>query len=296
MVGRNILENDLSSSYEILSPPRDQLDLLDRSLTDKYIQTHQPDMVIHAAGLVGGIHANMLRNAEFLVNNFNIGQNIILSAHSNGVKYFLNLGSSCMYPKNSDKPLNETKILSGKLEETNEGYAIAKIAIARLCEFITLSDKNRFYKTIIPCNLFGKYDNFDIETSHMIPAVIRKLHEAKISKKTNVKIWGNGKARREFMDAKDLANFIFYSIDKFEQMPQYINVGIGHDYSIDEYYHLIASVVQYEGTFLHDLSKPEGMKRKLVDISLQLDFGWKSKSTLIESLESAYAFYLDCQL
>lgn len=291
MVGRNILDNKAASNYILLSPNSKELNLLSYSQVYEYINFHKPDLVIHAAGKVGGIQANIANPISFLIDNMDMGRNIILASKQNNVKKLINLGTSCMYPKNALNPLKEEYILKGELEPTNEGYALAKVMVSKLCEYINFEDKNLSYKTIIPCNLYGKYDKFSPKNSHMLPAVIRKIDEAKINNKSTVEIWGNGFAKREFMYAEDLADFIFIAISKFEKLPQNINVGFGVDYSINEYYKTIAKVVGFEGDFTHDLSKPIGMKQKLMDNSLLVSFGWKPKIDLLEGINKTYNYY-----
>ena len=290
MVGQNILENVDAKKYSIMAPSSKELNLLDYSTVNLFIKKHQPDFIIHAAGLVGGIQANIKNPVNFLVKNTDIARNILLAAKENNIKNLLNLGSSCMYPKNAKNPLKEEFVLKGELEPTNEGYAIAKIYSARLCEYIGKENKNFQYKTAIPCNLYGKYDKFSLENSHLIPAVIKKIIDAK-KNQTKVIIWGDGKARREFMYAEDLANFIFYAIDNFKNMPQNLNVGLGTDYTINEYYKTIAAEIKFTGQFEHDLTKPVGMKQKLVDITKLTGFGWKSKTSLEQGIKKTIEFY-----
>lgn len=291
MVGRNILENEAISKYKILSPCRKELDLLSFASVDKYIKANNPDFIIHAAGKVGGIQANMAYPVSFLIDNLDIGRNIILAAKSNNVKNLINLSSSCMYPRDAKNPLSEDLILKGELEPTNEGYAIAKIMSTRLCEYIHKEDNSFNYKTIIPCNLYGRFDKFEPAHSHMIPAVIKKIDDAKMKGLDEIDIWGDGTARREFMYAGDLADFIGYAIDNFNKMPQNLNVGLGQDYSINEYYEIIADVIGFNGGFIHDLSKPIGMKQKLIDDTKLLEFGWSFKTTLREGIEQTYDYY-----
>lgn len=292
MVGRNILAHKKAELYQVFTPSSTELDLLDSQAAATYIKKIKPDVVIHAAGVVGGIQANLSRPVKFLVDNMNIGLNIITAARDNGVTQFLNLSSSCMYPRNGMNPLSEEQILAGELEPTNEGYALAKITSTRLCEYIRKEDESFQYKTIIPCNLYGKYDKFDPQNSHMIPAVIRKLHEAKVLNIPKIDIWGDGEARREFMYTQDLVDFIFYALERISEMPQNINVGLGFDYSINEYYSQIAKVVGFEGEFFHDLSKPVGMRQKLVDVSKLEKFGWSNKTSLNEGLKNTYDYFL----
>ena len=293
MVGKNILDHIDSKKYKILAPRKSELNLLKYNDVEGFIANNRPDLIIHAAGVVGGIEANISQPVNFFVDNIQMGINILKASMSNKVKKLINLSSSCMYPRNSEKALSEEQILTGELEPTNEGYAIAKCAITKLCEYINKEDNSLTYKSVIPCNLYGKYDNFDPTSSHMIPGVVRKMHEAKINNLKSVDIWGDGSARREFMFTSDLADFIFYSIKNFEKMPQNINVGIGLDYSINEYYKTIAKVIGFKGKFNNDLSKPVGMKRKLIDIKKLNKFGWSYKTSLETGVEKTYKYFLE---
>ena len=291
MVGKNLINHSKTANYKILAPSSKELNLLSYQETEDYIKENEPELVIHAAGLVGGIQANIANPVGFLVDNIDMGKNLIMAAKNNGVKQFVNLASSCMYPRNATNPLSEELILQGELEPTNEGYALAKIVCTRLCEYISSTNNQHHYKTIIPCNLYGLYDKFDPKSSHMIPAVIRKIDNACLRKDNEVEIWGDGLARREFMFVEDLVDFIFYSIENLSRMPQNINVGLGYDYSINEYYQTIAEVIGYKGEFVHDLSKPVGMKQKVVDITKLKEFGWKSKTSLKEGVAKTLAYY-----
>jgi len=292
MVGKNILEIAVNHEHLFLSPSRAELDLLDGHAVKQYINTYKPDMVIHAAGIVGGIQANIANPVKFLVDNMLMGINILTASNDCDVGKFLNLSSSCMYPRDALNPLSEDLILKGELEPTNEGYALAKITSTRLCEYICKENASRLYKTIIPCNLYGRFDKFDPNHSHMIPAVIRKIDEAKKNNLEEIDIWGDGEARREFMYAEDLAEFVFYAINHLEAMPQNLNVGLGTDYTINEYYQTVAKVVGFAGKFKHDLSKPIGMKQKLIDDEKLKDFGWTYKTKLEVGILKTYEFYL----
>jgi len=291
MVGKNILEYKSAQNYDFLTPSSKELNLLNYEDVKKYIAINQPDFIIHAAGKVGGIQANIKEPVSFLIHNMDMGRNIIIAAKENNIKNLLNLASSCMYPRFALNPLSEDLILKGELEPTNEGYAIAKIMSTRLCEYIVKEDNSKNYKTIIPCNLYGKYDKFHPKNSHMIPAVIRKIHDANLSGANEINIWGDGTARREFMYAEDLSDFIFYAITKFDKMPQNINVGLGYDYSINDFYSEIATVLGYKGKFSHDLTKPTGMKQKLIDDTKLKEFGWSSKTTLTDGLRKTIDYY-----
>lgn len=293
MVGRNIFDYAQNfSQYELLVPTSRELNLLDKLAIDLYIDKHKPDAIIHAAGIVGGIQANIENPVKFLSENTLIGQNIVLSSYQAGIKQLINLGSSCMYPKNADNPLMEDSILTSELEPTNEGYALAKIVTAKLCEYISKTNPDYQYKTLIPCNLYGKYDKFDPIKSHMIPAAIQKIHQAKIDQSTSVEIWGDGLARREFMYAEDLADAVFFALANLAVLPNMVNVGLGVDYTINEYYEHIAKVVNYQGNFEHNMSKPVGMKQKLVNIDKLRQLGWSHKFSLAEGLEKTYLYYL----
>ena len=293
MVGQNILNHPFAKSWEIFAPSSNELDLSNTLECEKYISKKMPNLIIHSAGKVGGIKANIAEPVEFLDKNIMIGRNVIMGARLAGVKNLINLASTCIYPRLAENPLNEELILKGELEPTNEGYAIAKIFSTRLCEFIRREDPTYQYKTLIPCNLYGLYDKFDPNKSHLVPAIIHKIHQAKISNKPSVEIWGNGNARREFMYSADLADAIFNAAKNMEILPNKINIGIGNDYTINEYYETIAEVLDWNGVFIHDLSKPVGMMRKLCDTSLQSNWGWKPKTSLKNGLRKTYQYYLE---
>lgn len=291
MVGSNILEHPESNQHLFVAPTSKELNLLDRDAVIASLSQEMPDLIIHSAGLVGGIQANIANPVDFLLKNIDMGLNVISSAASVGIKNLINLGSSCMYPREASNPLNENLILQGELEPTNEGYALAKIVSTRLCEYIVREDSTKNYKTLIPCNLYGRHDKYGETNSHLIPAVIRKIHEAKVAGNATVTIWGDGSARREFMNAADLSDFIYFVMDRLEKIPQNLNIGLGYDHSIAEYYSAVASVVGFNGSFEYDLNKPVGMRQKLVDISELEYIGWESKIKLIDGINQAYEFY-----
>lgn len=292
MVGKNLLEYKHNKDYIINSPNSFELNLLNSNEVYKYLSVTMPDLIIHCAGQVGGIQANIENPFLYYDKNIEMGRNIISNAYKLGIKNILNLGSSCMYPKDKSESIREEDILTGPLEPTNEGYALAKICIAKMCEYIS-NDKNYQYKTIIPSNLYGKWDKFDPKTSHMIPAAINKIHNAKINNIDQISIWGSGNAKREFLYVEDLVDFIFWAIPNFHKLNSYTNVGLGYDFTINQYYELIAKTIGYTGTFVHDLSKPEGMKRKLCSVEKIINLGWKPKFTLNEGIELTYKFYLN---
>ncbi|MEX5550393.1 GDP-L-fucose synthase family protein [Pseudomonas pergaminensis] len=295
MVGRNLLEHSCIDDFEVLAPPSSELNLLDFKTVQDYVERTQPNVIIHAAGKVGGIQANIREPVKFLLDNLDMGRNIVWAARTAGVKRLINLGSSCMYPRNHSEPLSEDMVLTGELEPTNEGYALAKITTARLCEYITREDASFHYKTLVPCNIFGRFDKFEPAHSHLLPAIIHKIHLAKTNDDPTVEIWGDGNARREFMYGGDLADAIMQAVDKFDSLPLNMNIGQGHDHSINEYYHVAAAVMDYKGQFIHDMTKPVGMARKLVSIERQSQWGWKPRHTLQEGIEKTYSYYLEHQ-
>lgn len=292
MVGRNILEHPNAKLFQWLTPTHKMLDLRDKEKVQEYVNTHKPDFVIHAAGVVGGIQANMREPVKFFIDNLDMGRNVIMASRQSGIKKLLNLSCSCMYPRATSLPMKESSILTGELEPTNEGYALARIAAERLCEYVSKEDKQFQYKTLVSCNLYGRHDKFDPKHAHMIPAVLVKIHEAKLRGAHEVDIWGDGTATREFMYAGDLANCIFRAIEHFETLPFLSNVGPGTEVSINTYYEKIASIVGFKGKFIHDLSKPSGMARKVVDTSLLDLWGWKSTTSLEEGLSATYKYFL----
>jgi len=275
-----------------MAPTSGELDLTDYQATASYFCDANIDLVIHAAGKVGGIQANMREPLDFLVKNIDIGRNVILASRVAGVRKLINLASSCIYPRNHQGALTEDLILKGELEPTNEGYALAKIVTMKLAEYIMCKDSRFKYKTLIPCNLYGKFDKFDPAHSHLIPAIIHKIHVAMHTGQSQIDIWGDGQARREFMYAGDLADAIITAINEFESLPSVINVGLGHDYTIDEYYQAVAEVLGYQGEFLYDHSKPVGMARKLLSVERQQFWGWAPKYSLQQGIKKTYDYYL----
>lgn len=293
MVGCNIREHPRAAEWNIVAPGSDVLDLADSGAVDAFFQDEKPDLVIHAAGRVGGIQANIANPVAFLDENVAMGRNVVMGARKAGVPRFLNLASTCMYPRAAENPLGEDMILTGELEPTNEGYALAKIVTTRLCQYIRREDPSAQYKTIIPCNLYGRHDKFDPRHSHLVPAIIHKLHLAKIQGTREVDIWGDGTARREFLYAGDLADAVLRAATEMESLPDLINIGLGHDFSINAYYEAAADVVGWQGTFVHDLTKPVGMKQKLSSVERQTTWGWKPSTGLADGLRKTYAFYLE---
>lgn len=292
LVGRNFLEHPAASEFDVLAPRSSELDLRDFGAVQAYLLKIQPDIIVHSAGTVGGIQANLREPVRFLLDNLDIGRNIVWAARQTGVLRFINLGSSCMYPRAHSEPLSEEMVLKGELEPSNEGYALAKVTTARLCDFITREDSNYQYKTLIPCNIYGRFDKFDPMHSHLIPAIIHKVHMAQQDAQASVEIWGDGNARREFMYAGDLADALVRALTHFESLPAYMNLGLGQDYTINDYYQIAAQIMGYNGSFVHDLSKPVGMARKLVSIERQLAWGWSAQHDLRAGMKKTYEYYL----
>jgi len=289
-VGTNIIKSGVLNDFSVLAPSSSKLNLLDKSAVRNYIQKNSPELIIHSAGNVGGILKSINSNYSFLLDNSLMAINLISESLNSGIPNFLNISSSCIYPKNFETPIKEKDLLIDKLEPTNEGYALAKILALKLTKFI-YQDNNLNYKTIIPCNLYGPYDNFDPLSSHMIPGVIQKIHYAKQTNQSSVEIWGDGTSKREFMYIKDFIDFIGFSVKNFEVLPKILNVGTGKDYTIEEYYQMISKVIDYKGRFKYDLSKPSGMKRKLLDVSKAKKMGWKSKYTIQSGIQETYEYF-----
>lgn len=293
MVGRNLREHPAVAAWALLAPASAELDLTDAAATQHYVQQQRPDVIIHAAGRVGGIQANIARPVDFLADNARMGLNLVLAARTAGVPRLINLGSSCMYPREAPNPLGEDLILSGALEPTNEGYALAKIMTARLIDYARRENPALRWHTLIPCNLFGRHDKFDPAHSHLVPAVIHKIHRAKVEGRDEVNIWGDGQARREFMYAGDLADALVRAVESDAPMPDLMNLGPGADHSIDDYYEAVAQVIGWQGRFTHDPSKPVGMRRKLVSTDRQTTWGWQPRTPLNEGIALTYAYYLE---
>jgi GDP-L-fucose synthase len=262
------------------------LDLRDQTAVRAFFDEERPDYVFLAAAKVGGILANNTYRAEFLYDNLMIESNTIDAAWRSGVKKLMFLGSSCIYPKLAPQPLKEDYLLTGPLEETNEPYAIAKIAGIKLCDAYR-SQYGCNFISVMPTNLYGPNDNYDLNTSHVLPALIRKFHEAKVNHAPAVVLWGSGKPRREFLHADDLADACFYLMQHYDE-PGLVNIGTGEDIEIGQLALLIKDVVGYKGSIGHDLTKPDGTPRKLMDVSKLHGFGWKAAIGLGEGLRRVY--------
>ena len=263
-----------------------ELDLKDQAAVHAFFEKERPDYVFLAAAKVGGIMANNIYRGEFLYDNLMIQSNTIDAAYRSGVKKLMFLGSSCIYPKLAPQPLKEDYLLTGLLEETNEPYAIAKIAGIKLCDAYR-SQYGANFISVMPTNLYGPNDNYDLNSSHVLPALIRKFHEAKKNGSPSVILWGSGKPRREFLHADDLADACFFLMQNYNE-PGLVNVGVGDDLEIKELAVLIGKIVGYNGEIQHDLTKPDGTPRKLMDVSKLHSFGWKATISLEDGLRSVY--------
>jgi GDP-L-fucose synthase len=268
-----------------------ELDLTSQADVHRFFQSERPDAVIMAAARVGGIHANNSRPALFIRDNLLIQDNVIDAAHRSGVKKFVFLGSSCIYPKLSPQPIKEEYLLTGPLEPTNEWYAIAKIAGVKMCQAY-----RREYGfnaiSLMPTNLYGPGDNFDLQNSHVLPALIRRIHEARVRGDESVTVWGTGTPRREFLHVDDLADAVLYLLQIYEGEP-IINIGWGHDVTIRELVGMIMSVIGYSGRLIFDPSKPDGTPRKLLDVSRLKDLGWQPRISLENGIAQTYAWFTE---
>jgi GDP-L-fucose synthase len=287
MVGSAIFRMLQQRGYiNLIAATSSELDLRNTVAVNEFFESQKPDYVFLAAAKVGGIHANDTYPAEFLYDNLMIEANIIHAAHVNQVKKLLFLGSSCIYPKFADQPIREDSLLTGLLEPTNEAYAIAKIAGVKLCQAYHKQYGSRFISAM-PTNMYGFGDNYHPENSHVLPALLRRFHEAKMENKSEVKIWGSGKPLREFMFSDDLAEACFYLMEHYEDTDP-INVGTGEEVSILELAHMIADVVGFKGEITFDSTKPDGTPRKLMDSSRLHGLGFKHKTSLKEGLIKTY--------
>ena len=291
LVGGAVLRNLEKAGYKSLFyQTRDELDLRNEAAVRRYLTDQRPEAVVFAAAKVGGIKANFDYPVEFLLENLQIQNNLISASFDAGVKKLLFLGSSCIFPKFAPQPISEESLLTGALEETNEPYAIAKIAGIKLCQAYARQYGANFISAM-PTNLYGPGDNFDLEKSHVLPALIRKIHESKILGKTEVSIWGTGTPRREFLHCDDLADALRFLLENYDD-PAIVNVGSGSDISIKELAELVLEVVGCKAELTFDLSKPDGTPRKLLDNGRLTRLGWKPKIPLREGIRQTYEWFL----
>lgn len=290
MVGSAVARELGKRGDEVLKASRAEVDLRNQTAVETWLKHNRPDAIVIAAAKVGGIYANDTFPAEFLYENLAIETNIIHAAHGIGIDRVLFLGSSCIYPKFAPQPIKEEALLTGPLEPTNEWYAIAKIAGIKLCQAYR-KQYGRRYISVMPCNLYGPGDNFDPLNSHVLPALIRRFHEAKASDLTEVVVWGTGTPLRELLHVDDLARAVVFCLDRYDAY-EHINCGAGSDISIAGLAELVARVVGYRGTIAFDPSKPDGTPRKLLDSSRIAALGWKPAITLEDGVAATYRWYL----
>jgi GDP-L-fucose synthase len=291
MVGSALVRRLEAGGFKnLLTRDRSKLDLTDESAVAKFFASERPDIVIVAAAKVGGIKANNDYPVEFLLDNLRIQNNAIRFSHQTGVRKLLFLGSSCIYPKLAPQPIPETALLSGPLEPTNEAYATAKIAGIKLCQAYAREYGANFI-SVMPTNLYGPNDNFDLETSHVLAALLRKAHDAKTRNEKKLSVWGTGKPRREFLHVDDLASACLLLLAKYDS-PEIINVGCGEDITVRELAELICNVVGFDGELVWDTSKPEGTPRKLLDVTKIRALGWQPTIPLRKGIAETYEWFL----
>jgi GDP-L-fucose synthase len=291
MVGKSLVRYGLRHGLKMLTADRSELDLTDSKAVLSFLQKHQPKEIILAAAKVGGIYANMSQRSDFLIQNIRIQNSVILGALETGIENFVFLGSSCIYPREAAQPISEEALLAGPLELTNEAYALAKISGVKLCQYIR--EENGFnYFSLMPTNLYGPEDNFDLKTSHVPAALMRKFHEANILGATSLEIWGSGNPLREFMHVDDLADAIWFSL-RNPPVHSLVNVGGGAEISIANFAKLMAKVVNFRGEIRYDSTMPDGTPRKLLNAKILTDLGWQPKISLEEGLGSTYKWFTE---
>jgi len=293
LVGSAIIRELTDKGYSvIIKRTSKELDLRNQQAVDDFFKKERPDYVFLAAARVGGILANSTYKADFIYDNIMIAANVIHASYRYGVKKLLNLGSSCIYPKFAPQPMKEEYLLTGLLEPTNEPYSIAKISAIKMCRYFNEQYGTNFI-SVMPANLYGPNDNFNLETSHVLPALIRKIHEAKLNG-SPVTLWGDGSPKREFLYSDDLAEAVVFLMEKYSygDIGEFINIGTGTDLTIKELAELIAAMVGYKGEFVWDTGKPNGMLKKLLDVSRINSLGWKAKTSLEKGLKKTYEWFL----
>jgi GDP-L-fucose synthase len=291
MVGSAILRRSKQAGYDVLTARKFELNLSDAQATQRFLTREKPDAVILAAARVGGIEANRLHRADFLVENLEIQNSVIKGALKSNVPRLIFLGSSCVYPKNFSGKISETDLLSGPLEETNEGYALAKIAGIKYCEYLS-QEEGVIYNSLMPPNLYGPHDNFDLNSSHVPAALMRRFHEAKENSANEVVIWGSGKPLREFMHVDDLASAVLFALENYRE-PGLLNIGPAPELSIADFALAMKEVVGYGGTITFDASKPDGVSRKRLNCARISALGWKPSIGIVEGFASTYEWLIE---
>lgn len=295
MAGSAIHRNLEARGYHnIITRTHSELDLTNQQAVNHFFETERPEYVFLAAAKVGGILANSTYPAEFIYENLMIEANVIHAAYTYGVKKLLFLGSSCIYPKLAPQPLKEEYLLTGELEVTNEAYAVAKIAGIRMCKHYNQQYGTNFI-SVMPTNLYGPNDNYDPETSHVMAALIRKFHDAKVNDTSQVVVWGTGSPRREFLHVDDMADACVYLMENYDvsDIGEFVNIGVGEDLTIRDLAELIKDIIGYEGDIVYDASKPDGTPQKLLDVTKLHNLGWQAKISLEAGIKQAYNWYTD---
>ena len=290
MVGQAIYRLFKKKNYTVISCGRKDLDLTNQQNVNQWFKKNKPEIVINAAGRVGGILDNSKFQTDYIYINTMIGFNVLNASLNENVKKLINLGSACIYPKNSKQPITEEDLLTSKLEPTNEGYATAKIASLKYCEHINRKFKKEFF-SLQPANLYGYGDNFDLKSSHVIPALLRKFHNAKVKKKLSVEVWGSGNVMREFLNVDDLANAIYFCLKNKIKIP-YVNVGSSDYLTIKSLATLIKEVTEYNGKIVFNKNYPDGVKRRKLSTKILDKLGWKSKIILKTGLKEYYRYFI----
>jgi GDP-L-fucose synthase len=279
-----------AGGYEVVTATRDVIDLRDQEAFTALCVRERIGTVVHAAGRVGGIAANIADPVAFFADNVLVGCSVVRGARAAGVRRLLNLSSSCAYPRDRER-LREEDLLTGELEPTNEGYALAKLAVTRLCDWTAAEADAPAYRTILPCNLYGPGDAFDEHRGHLVARVVAKVAEAAADGRPSIEVWGDGTARREFMHVRDLAAAVCFLLPQLEQLPQHLNVGTGVDHTVDDYYLAACRVAGYDGRLEHDITRPAGMRRKLLDVSRLDALGWHAGIGLEDGLRETLDWY-----
>ena len=289
MLGQHLVPMLENRGYQVLAPSRNDVDLTDAAATSAYIQSHTIDAVIHCAAYVAGIASSKASKHHSFDANVSMGMNLIRSCLDNEISTLLNVGSATVYPGDAPQPLSETSLGQGAFEGPIEGYALSKYVVYRACAMAN-EQYDVAFKTILPCNLFGPYDNFSLETGHMLPAILHRMHQAKEHDNAPIVIWGDGSAKREFLYAPDLADFICFSLENFEALPEVMNVGSGVEVSVKEMHQHMAKITGYSGELKHDLDKPVGRLRRYLDLHHQQRLGWSPKTPFEEALALTYDY------
>lgn len=289
MLGQHLVPMLENKGHRVLTPSREDVDLTDADATRSYIQSTTIDAVVHCAAYVAGIASSRASKHHSFDANVSMGMNLIRSCLENGITTLLNVGSATVYPSEAPQPLSESSLGQGAFEGPIEGYALSKYVVYRACAMAN-EQHNVSYKTVLPCNLFGPYDNFSLETGHMLPAILHRMHQAKEQNNSPIVIWGDGSAKREFLYAPDLADFICFALDNFESLPEVMNVGSGVEVSVNEMHQHMAKITGYTGELKHDFDKPVGRLRRYLNLHHQQRLGWSPKTPFEEALAITYDY------